>query len=487
MYQRRDRFVARRALRRASRSGSRWRHRIAPVDVDADAPGPRRQDTRGDDVLRAPLSDLRHDSHDGPCSVTTGAQAAPAKGGYPTLASGSRSCPSASRFFAKTQALLQRMRPCRARSALGRDVLRDHRAVPRRQDIVRRHRGHRQSSSASEGPRRCRSATAEPAGGVAPAGAQHLPVQSAAQARAGAAEQPNGARAVVMPNGGGTACRFLFLRICKWARMAWKLARSIHLWLAHHARRALRAARLAIREGSVRQPFLCTDATGVLVRNKERCRTGPLLGHRRTRRHVLFSTCETTRAVLSTTCSPAITGISWPMHRRLRPPICERRRRRSELLGALPKVLLQDARLRSPTARRPRSQPYRRALPDRANDRRCPHGRSKGRFAISDHDRSRGLFSWVRWRGRERPRRYAYDLEWHPLARAKSAQGLTRFLNDGRPPIHNNMSELALRRQAVGRKNWLFVWKRRRSGERGLRLAARDARMHDVEPWTYLP
>ncbi|HTQ42323.1 MAG TPA: transposase, partial [Polyangiaceae bacterium] len=35
--------------------------------------------------------------------------------------------------------------------------------------------------------------------------------------------------------------------------------------------------------------------------------------------------------------------------------------------------------------------------------------------------------------------------------------GLSRFLEDGRLPIHNNMSELQLRREAIGRKNWLFV------------------------------
>jgi len=32
-------------------------------------------------------------------------------------------------------------------------------------------------------------------------------------------------------------------------------------------------------------------------------------------------------------------------------------------------------------------------------------------------------------------------------------EGLSRFLNDGRLPLHNNMSELQLRRQAVGRKD----------------------------------
>jgi hypothetical protein len=34
---------------------------------------------------------------------------------------------------------------------------------------------------------------------------------------------------------------------------------------------------------------------------------------------------------------------------------------------------------------------------------------------------------------------------------------LQRFLNDGRLPMDNNGSELGLRREAVGRRNWLFV------------------------------
>jgi hypothetical protein len=36
-----------------------------------------------------------------------------------------------------------------------------------------------------------------------------------------------------------------------------------------------------------------------------------------------------------------------------------------------------------------------------------------------------------------------------------------RFLEDGRLPLHNNDSERQLRRQAVGRKNWLCVPRRR--------------------------
>jgi hypothetical protein len=65
--------------------------------------------------------------------------------------------------------------------------------------------------------------------------------------------------------------------------------------------------------------------------------------------------------------------------------------------------------------------------------------------------------------------------------------GLCRFLKDGRLPLHNNMSELQLRRQAVGRKNWLFI-----GSEDGalanttfVSLLA-SCRLHDIEPWSYL-
>ena len=127
--------------------------------------------------------------------------------------------------------------------------------------------------------------------------------------------------------------------------------------------------------------------------NKERCRTGHFWVIVAPGRRVAFEytrpheqCCRRRARRLSRVSRGRCT-------RRLRPPICERRRRRSELLGALPKVLLQGARLRS-RPREGRAQPYRRALPDRANDRRCPR---KKKETIRDK-RSRPIveafFSW---------------------------------------------------------------------------------------------
>jgi len=53
-------------------------------------------------------------------------------------------------------------------------------------------------------------------------------------------------------------------------------------------------------------------------------------------------------------------------------------------------------------------------------------------------------------------------LDESPIAKAigyalNQQLALRRFLDDGRLPLHNNISELNLRREVVGRRNWLFV------------------------------
>jgi transposase len=64
---------------------------------------------------------------------------------------------------------------------------------------------------------------------------------------------------------------------------------------------------------------------------------------------------------------------------------------------------------------------------------------------------------------------------------------LTRYLDDGRLDIDNNVAEQAMRRVAIGRKNWLFVG----SDDGGRRAAIfysliETCRRHGVEPFAYL-
>ncbi len=65
--------------------------------------------------------------------------------------------------------------------------------------------------------------------------------------------------------------------------------------------------------------------------------------------------------------------------------------------------------------------------------------------------------------------------------------GLRRFLSDGRLPMHNNVSERELRREAIGRKNWVFL-----GSEDGAKANTvfvsllASCQMHGIEPWAYL-
>jgi hypothetical protein len=64
---------------------------------------------------------------------------------------------------------------------------------------------------------------------------------------------------------------------------------------------------------------------------------------------------------------------------------------------------------------------------------------------------------------------------------------LMRFLDDGGLPMHNNVSELNLRRQVVGRRNWLFC-----GSEDGAEINTifvsllASCRMHRIEPLGYM-
>jgi hypothetical protein len=64
---------------------------------------------------------------------------------------------------------------------------------------------------------------------------------------------------------------------------------------------------------------------------------------------------------------------------------------------------------------------------------------------------------------------------------------LQRFLDDGRLPARNNISELNLRRQVVERRNWLFVGSDDGgiTNSRFVSLLA-SARLHDIEPLGYI-
>lgn len=77
---------------------------------------------------------------------------------------------------------------------------------------------------------------------------------------------------------------------------------------------------------------------------------------------------------------------------------------------------------------------------------------------------------------------------WDALRYARNQeQALRRFLTDGRLPLHNNSSELALRRQVLGRRNWLFCGSDQGAEVNTLWVSLlASCRLHGIEPLSYL-
>lgn len=264
-----------------------------------------------------------------------------------------------------------------------------------------------------------------------------------------------------------------------------ELARSTmcgwHVMLAELCKPVVDAMRLDAFDA----PYLCADATGVLVQAKERCRRGHFWVMVVPERHVLFEfTNKHDSAAVDEVLGgyegflvadahavydhlyrdgPVIEVNCWAHARRYffkaMTSDAERARMALKLINAL-------FRIERRIADSPRKQREK--------------VRKKHSAPIVD-----AFFSWCEAEADN-------VLDDTPLGDGiryalNQRQGLSRFLTDGRLPIHNNMSELQLRREAVGRKNWLFV------GSNDGALAnttfvslLASCQLHGIEPWSYL-
>ena len=241
----------------------------------------------------------------------------------------------------------------------------------------------------------------------------------------------------------------------------------------------------AMRLDAFAQPFLCVDATGVLVQAAERCRTGHFWVLVAPGRHVLFEYTpkhdgRAVDAILSGyegylvadahavydhlyAAGDVVEVNCWAHCRRYFFKAMDSDPDRAKIALGLIGALFKIERSIQTAPKKKREEI-----------------RAKHSAPIVDR-----FFSWC-------------DAEWPNLLEdtpiydgvrysRNQRRGLMRFLDDGRLPIHNNQSELNLRRQAVGRKNWLFV-----GSDDGGRTNAiftsllASCRLLEIEPWAYL-
>jgi transposase len=241
----------------------------------------------------------------------------------------------------------------------------------------------------------------------------------------------------------------------------------------------------AMRVDAFMQPYLCVDATGVLVQQKERCRTGHFWVLVAPGRHVLF---EFTRDHSSDAVDDVLAGYQ------------------GFLVADAHVVydhLYQSGDLVEVNCWAHTRRYFFKALtsdPERAKvalgfigalfriERTLADSPRRNKEKIRDK-RSRPIVdAFFSWCDAEAPA----VLDDTPISDGirysrNQRVGLSQFLDDGRLPIHNNMSELALRREAVGRKNWLFVGSDDAGAVNALFTSLlASCRLCDVEPWSYL-
>ncbi len=241
----------------------------------------------------------------------------------------------------------------------------------------------------------------------------------------------------------------------------------------------------AMRADAFKQPYLCVDATGVLVQQKERCRTGHFWVLVAPARHVLF---EFTRDHSSDAVDDVLSGYQgflvadahvvydhlyargdvvevncWAHERRYFFKALDSDPERAKVALGFIAALFRIERTLADSPRKKK---------EKIREKRSRH--------IVD-----AFFSWCDAEAES-------VLDDTPISAGiryarNQRVGLSRFLEDGRLPIHNNMSELALRREAVGRKNWLFVGSDDAGAVNALFTSLlASCRLCDVEPWSYL-
>lgn len=232
-------------------------------------------------------------------------------------------------------------------------------------------------------------------------------------------------------------------------------------------------------------PYLCTDATGVLVQAKDKCKNGHFWVVVAPERHVLYAYSEKhnsaavdkilgdyngylvadahavydhlykTGDVLEVGCWAHARRYYW----KALESDPERARQALALIGELFRI-----------------------------ERSIAEAPTRKREVVRERESRPVVEKFFAWCDAEA----GLVLDETPISKAigyarNQRVALMRFLDDARLPTHNNWSENALRREVLGRRNWLFLG----SDDAGdvnatfVSLLA-SCRLHEIEPWAYL-
>jgi len=232
-------------------------------------------------------------------------------------------------------------------------------------------------------------------------------------------------------------------------------------------------------------PYLCTDATGVLVRDKDKCRRGHFWVVIAPSQHVLFRFTPKHNGAAVDSMLKGYKGVlvadahSVYDHLYADGSVTEAACWAHTRRYFFKSLLSEPEQAREALALIGKLFGLERNFTDLTSKKRKKKRQEKSRPVVD------AFFDWC-------DVRVDSVLDDTPLAKAiryarNQRDALHTFLRDGRIPIHNNGSERELRREAVGRKNWLFVGNDD-AGEVNATFVTLIAscEMHGIEPWAYL-
>lgn len=241
----------------------------------------------------------------------------------------------------------------------------------------------------------------------------------------------------------------------------------------------------AMHADALAQPYVCVDATGVLVQERERCRNGHFWVLGAPPKHVLFQFSEKHDSAAVDRLLPHYRGIvvadAHLVYEHLYGP---EKATEAGCWSHTRKYFLDALRIDPILVREPFQLIQTLFVIERGIKRAPPPEREKIRREKSGPV-VQAFFEWC-------DQHEEHALDESPLHAAiryatNQREALTRFVGDARLPMHNNVSERELRRQAVGRKNWIFVGSPdgARANTIFVSLLA-SCTMHGIEPWAYL-
>jgi transposase len=270
-----------------------------------------------------------------------------------------------------------------------------------------------------------------------------------------------------------------------YARDGLELARATicgwHMELAELAKPLIDA----MWKDALGSPVLCTDATGVLVQDKDKCRRGHFWVVIAPQRHVLFRFSAKHNGQAVDRLVSGYKGFLVADAHAVYDHIFEDGTIVEVSCWAHARRYFYKALLTDPERAKSALAMIKELFKIEDDCAKVPPSARLAARALRSKPIVDRFYAWC-------DAEVDHVLDESPIAAAigyarNQRLGLQRFLGDGRLPLHNNHSELALRREAIGRKNWLFVGNDE-GGETNATFVTllASCQLHGLEPWAYL-